>query len=126
MSEAIDYTKMPGKITMQSLRARQVQHADARPCLKERILKSLANSFNTFTLLFCQRAKCDNSTCKYYGHIINNKTWSGAFPKCADCGIEINDPKMLRASFVKPAQGEENGEWRRYIDGRLVRSAGLL
>ena len=127
MSESIDNSKMPGKMTLQNLRIRQNETRGTKPSIKEQILLSLSNAFGSLSLLFAVRPKTENCTCKYYGHKIKNKNWSGAFPRCADCGIEINDPKMLRGSFVRTEEKEEDGrEWRKYIDGRLVRTGGLI
>ena len=40
-----------------------------------------------------KHAMCDN-----YGHIADASTWTDHLPKCADCGIEINNKSLLRKS----------------------------
>jgi hypothetical protein len=56
-------------------------------------VKLVADCFAS--LLLWQTSK--NSMCKYYGHVVRGR-WSGLFPKCADCGKTIEDPKQLRKS----------------------------
>lgn len=125
MNELVIGQAVTGRSTIQNLRSCQSANAESRPSTAYVLSQKLLNFWYGLSLLFCKRSECDNSTCKYYGHIINKSTWSGAFPRCADCGIVIDNPKMLRSAAVKPSI-EEKVDWRRYMDNRLVRSSEML
>lgn len=46
--------------------------------------------------------------CDLYGHVLK-AGWKGDFPVCHDCGVIINDLKMVRGATPKDERGNCNG-----------------
>jgi hypothetical protein len=51
--------------------------------------------------MMAPKTKKVQSMCKYYGHVIHGNNWSGSYPKCADCGAEIQKPEELRKATAR-------------------------
>lgn len=105
---------------IRNLRSSQQANAEKRPDLSTRITLTLHDTWTSFMLILSSSMRQEsNSTCKFYGHVIGSTNWSGAYPKCSDCGVLIDDPKMLRGSAVRKAE-EAKMQWRKYVDNKLV------
>ncbi len=87
-----------GAITANKIRAMRKEEVKAMPA---HIM--LANLFNDAMSAISQtlsfKALSTNSKmCENYGHVIDQKNWTGHLPRCADCNAIIDDPKSLRKS----------------------------
>jgi hypothetical protein len=60
-------------------------------------------------------SKKAHTMCKEYGHVIS-PGWTGAYPKCDQCGAEVRDPTELRKAIpTKEKNDNPTDSGRRYV-----------
>lgn len=96
----------PGRLTTQNLESlkhsqkkRDTQEAKVK-LLLDRMMLSVTTGISSMFSFAIPRNKEDR--CQVYGHNLPfGSTWSGPYPKCADCGAKITDSTQLRGALPK-------------------------
>ncbi|MBY0357674.1 MAG: hypothetical protein K2W82_06705 [Candidatus Obscuribacterales bacterium] len=119
-----------GRLTLRNLKAVQPQPDKGRMTHQNltslKATQSKAEHHEAQIKLFFERLKTSLSTgiaamfvgksdkkqpnmCETYGHYLPpNSSWSGMYPTCSDCGVQITDHKQLRGAQTK----EEKARFR--------------
>lgn len=59
------------------------------------VIEGLLSDVSSF-LGFVASKSTKNNMCKYNGHVVNKKSWTGRYPTCEECGCEVTDSVHLR------------------------------
>lgn len=81
-----------------------LRNCDLQQNSTQKMLAQALGALNsTIASLFAFGPKKVQSMCKYYGHVVDKKSWQGGFPRCEDCGCQITNPDQLRKATSKRA-----------------------